>query len=598
MSERTALEATRLFDNPFRGRALRIDIRPGRLGVHLLLHGGLLLLAVYGLNQLFAWDEFQREVATLVGFRRVLFGVLTFIECICVTIYVPFRCGLVILADERNKCLDQVAASGLSPLSIAWGHLCAVLAAVCLHLTVALPYFGLCFVLGEVPISDVAAALAVVLVYALALGSLAVALGMLKHFATPLLLIPLMVVIAIPCFIPDSEEMPTAVAAISPVRPLMFLAFDHVADFARHFSEPEWSGVAVPCWVLSCAYFLSVAAIAWACLAVGPDLRLTNGLNDFDAVTIGARKGKRAKRWRGRLLTRKVRLSFLYENRPRWLKRWSNRLREGVFLLITALIFAVIAGLCIPHVRANRPASWAEGWVHLLDWRPSHQAIGSADDALIVYAILAVIWAAAVPPYIRRRTRDRLLDGVYWDCRTMADRPLFWHVAGLIVPAGVLLLALWLTGKPMPLAMRIQCAGLWLMASVYSLTVGSVIAVSCVRVKSPTTAQLLAVLLLIAFVIGPLAWYPLYLFGLLPNWVCYTAVAALPMGVYLTLEPWQDLEFARMSAPDFRFYSDWHITLAIYVVAALIAIRLCGAVMRRVRAREQADRAARDSAGS
>ena len=215
-------------------------------------------------------------------------------------------------------------------------------------------------------------------------------------------------------------------------------------------------------------------------------------------------------------MTRKVRLSFLYENRPRWLKRWSNRLREGIFLLIAALIFATIAGLCIPHVRAKKPTSWSEGCVHLLEWYPSRRTIGRADDPLTVYAVFAVIWAAAVLPYVRRRTRDRLLDGVYWDCRTIADEPLFWHVASLMLPAGILLLALHLSGKPLVLAMRVQCAGLWLLAGVYSLTVGSVIAAGCARVKSPTTSVLVAFLIVTAFMLGPLAWYPLYLFGLLP----------------------------------------------------------------------------------
>jgi len=598
MSERTALAASRLFDNPFRGRALRIDVRPGRLGVHLLIHAGLLLLAVYGLNQLFAWDEFQRDVAMYVGFRRMLFGVLAFFECIWVTLYVPLRCGLVIHSDERNKCLDQIAASGLSPLSIAAGHLGAVLAAICLHLTAALPFFGLCFVLGEVPIADMAAALAVVVTYALALGSLAVSFGMLKHFAAPLLLIPLVIIIAFPCFIPDSQGMPTAVAAISPVRPLMFLTLGQVADFARHFNEPVWSGITVPCWTLSCAYFLGVAALAWISVAAGPDLRLSNGLNDFDAVTLGARKGKRLKRWCGWLLVRKVRLSFLYENRPRWLKRWSNRLREGLFLLITMVIFAAIAGLCVPHVRATKPTSWSEGVQHLLDWRPSRQAAGDTDGALALYAVFAGVWAVAVLPYTRRRTRDRVLDGVYWGCHTIADQPLSWHVAGLIAPAGMLVLALWLAGKPMLLAMRLQCAGFWLMTAMYSLAAGSIVAVTCSRVKSPTTSLLVAGLLVAALFIGPLAWYPLFLFGLLPAWVCYVSVAALPMGLYLTWEPWQDLEFERFSAPDFRFYSDWHITLAIYVVAAFAAIRLCRVVMRKARAREQAERAARANADS
>ena len=135
------LETTRVFDNAFAGRALRFPLRPGRLGVLLLFHAVLLLLVLYGVHRLHAWTEFRREMALEVGFGRVLLGVLACVELLLVTLCVPFRCGLVLYAERRNRCLDQLAASGVSPLSMCWGHLACTIAGVALHLVCALPYF-------------------------------------------------------------------------------------------------------------------------------------------------------------------------------------------------------------------------------------------------------------------------------------------------------------------------------------------------------------------------------------------------------------------------------------------------------------------------
>jgi len=160
-----------------------------------------------------------------------------------------------------------------------------------------------------------------------------------------------------------------------------------------------------------------------------------------------------------------------------------------------------------------------------------------------------------------------------------------FHLVGLAIPAVVLVLALWAAGKGPLLSLRTQTAGLWLMACAYSLTVGSLIAVSCTWVRYPPAGTTIGVLLVLAAVLLPHLWYPFYFFGLLPGPVCFLAIGSLPCGVYLTFWPWERLGFERVGA-DFSFHSDWRYTLAFYILTAALTTWWSVRVVRRLRKRE------------
>ena len=583
--------AAPIFDNPSLGRELRTGVRPGRMGVLLLIHAAALLLGLYVASWLGAWGEFHRDLSPYVDFGRALLGILAGIECAVVTLYVPFRAGLVLYGETRNKCLDQVAASGLSPLSMAWGHLAATLGSVALLLCSGLPYFALCPILGNVTLGEVAGVLAMILCYSLALGCVALALGMLQHFGAALVLVPAMAIAAGLAFIPDSECMPTLVAAIVPSRALLFTVFGRVPEFARAFRLPTIAGVVVPCWLLSCAYFAAVSAVAWGYLLAGPDVWLAPGLSDFDAITLGVRKGKRGSRLRGRLLIRKIQLAFLYENRPRWLKRISTRLRQALFALIATAAFVAIAAAVLPEMN---PSVWRtrQGWALDMDW--------ANDGALCFYAVVTAIWAAVLLPSAHRRIRDRVSETVAFGCSARFGQPTFWHVILLLMPAVVFVGMTRLVGKPGTLAVAGagNLVGFWLMASCYSLAAGALVSVSCARARYPGTRNLIAVAILVGLVVVPFIWYPFYLFGLVPGQMCYVCLVSLPVGLTVAADPWDKLDFGRFVGHTVRLQVEWGWILLFHACAAAATMYWNSRVVRRLRSHEEAEHARGAAAGA
>ena len=88
-----------------------------------------------------------------------------------------------------------------------------------------------------------------------------------------------------------------------------------------------------------------------------------------------------------------------------------------------------------------------------------------------------------------------------------------------------------------------------------------------------------------------LSWgVPFYLFGWLPKQACYLSLASLPVGAYLTFEPWGQMDFPRFTGGAFRFVSDWRWVLLFHVVMAALAAGWSASSLRRLRKREEADR--------
>ena len=591
------LAPSRLFDNPFRARALRIDVRPGRLGLFMVLHGLILLIALVVLHQVYASEGYGIGRTHELAFGHALFALVAFVELGLATLYVSVRCGLIVASTRRNRCLDQLAASGLSPISMCWGYFQTCMASVALLFVVALPYFGLCVMFGTADWGHVAAALVQLFTFTLALGSVAIALGVLKHFSLAFLL-PVITLAATPlACIPDMVGMPSAIAALSPVRGLLYLSLKSNAGFWRMQAEPTLLGMEVPCWALSSAYMIGIALVAWGYVLAGPDLRLAPGFNDFDAVTLGARKGKRTRRWRGWLLIRTVQTAFLYENRPRWLKRWSHRLHDALFLICWTVVFYVVAAFLARHTRSTFPTTWRAGSTQLMVWQPVGRVRGYSDECLIGYGFMVVVWAAVIVPYTRRRAADRIRSALDHGARNALDNPLLWHAAYVLMPIGVMTLWLYMAGKPVPLAMQPQAVGLWLMAAAHSLAVGLLVAAVCTWTRYPATGQITAILIIVGSAVGPWIWYPFYLFGLLPSWVAHASLATLPVGMYLAFEPWGLIDMDRVVGSQYRFRADWRTTLLILGAAAMVSLLLYLTAVRRLKKREQSERA-RDLGGA
>ena len=595
------LAHVRAFDNPFRARALRMTFRPGRLTVTLMLHAAVLLPVLYSVNFFYSARIQGTPSEFRIPFGNILLAALAFVEGFFLTLSVPFRCGMILYADRRNRCLDQLTGCGLSPVTICWGHLTAVMAAVAMHLLCALPYFGLCVLLGKLPVAPVAATLAVLFFYALALGCVAMALGVLRGFVAPFMLILLVFLSIAPGVIPDSEGMPSAVAALCPVRPLLLTAFDSWRPFLREYSHPRIWGATIPCWLLSCAYYVFLSFVAYAYLLIGPDVRLAPGMNDFGAVTLGRKKRKRMGR-SSRALLRKVQLAFLYENRPAWLKRWSCRLREALALALFTLVFAVAAGLLAPHVRATTAPSKLGSVAKVYLEKPTYQSYQSfgyqEDDALISYSVMALLWMAVILPYTRRHSRPRVEHAVEHGLRTPLDWPAFWHGLALLMPAGLIVLAMSLAGKPLALLCWPYALGLWLTGAAYSLTVGSLVSLCAAYARYPRARHHIALVFVVGLLMAPFLWVPLFYFRLAPEWACHSTLGSVLAAIPMTIEPWETMRFSRIVGPPLIWSPDWRYVLLLYSCAAVVAVSWDSVVLRRLRTREEAERMARARVGA
>ncbi len=588
-----------IFDNPFRARALRMTFRPGRLALMLMLHAAVLLPVLYAVNVMYAQSYKSGASAGAPPFGSVLLLVFALVEAFFITISVPFRAGMVLYSDRRHRCLDQLAACGLSPVTICWGHLSAVMGAASMHLLCALPYFGLCVLLGDTSVAAVASVYAVLWCYALVLACAGMALGALRGFAAPFGLILLMF-IAVPfSVVPDRADMPSVVAALGPVRPILYAAFGELAWFARAYSNPLIAGVSVPCWIVSCVYYLAIAGLSYTYLMLGPDLRLAAGMNDFDAIITGRKKKRRRRLPRTtRGLLRKVQLTFLYENRPAGLKRWTCRLRELLLLVLVTVIFGVIAAIVLPSVGRNYRAEWNSPAVVLYEFylsKPVNRPPSfGTEDELAAYMAIAVVWMAVLLPFTRRNSRSRIEHAVEHGLRTPADRPLLWQLLGLLVPFAMLAIGVWATGKPVSVMLLPHVLGLWLAAAGYSLAVGSLIAMWSTRAKTPRGQTQIAIAVIFFFGLAPLLWPLLYYFRLAPSWGCYTMYGSIFAAIPMCFMPWQTWSFTRVVVGAPLVWSpDWRWVLLLYGCAGPALTVWCSTVLRRFRKREEANRMAR-----
>ena len=285
------------FRNPVMLKELRGRMRGARafvvLTVYLLLMGGFasLLYLAYAASA-GAAPALGTPGGTLVG--KVVFGGVVGIELFMVCFIAPAFTAGAVTAERERQTLDLLKTTLLLPGSLIRGKLGSALSYVVLLLLAALPLQSLAFLLGGVSLAEVLIATTILLVTALAFGSvglffsslmrrtmgasvLTYAFALLATLGLPLLAIAFIPVIDLYFFSNPPPNMQVALVyfvgflvAVNPIATAVVTEVVLVEEqTAFYFTVPLDNGLVVPLvspWIVYVLFYLavSVGLIIWS----------------------------------------------------------------------------------------------------------------------------------------------------------------------------------------------------------------------------------------------------------------------------------------------------------------------------------------------
>jgi ABC-type transport system involved in multi-copper enzyme maturation permease subunit len=108
------------------------------------------------------------------GYGRNLFVVLILFQMVLLTFVTPALTSTSISGERERQTIDLLFCTRVPPFAILWGKLLASMSFVLLLLVAAVPVFSLVFLFGGIEADQLAIALLVTIVSALALGSIGI----------------------------------------------------------------------------------------------------------------------------------------------------------------------------------------------------------------------------------------------------------------------------------------------------------------------------------------------------------------------------------------------------------------------------------------
>jgi ABC-2 type transport system permease protein len=227
-----------LFWNPIVAKEYRSRMRtwrsPVAMMVYILLIGGV-GFAVFSLE--------TRVTGSGVGgsnYGQILFSVLVGFQVVLLAFVTPALTAGAISSERERQTIDLLFVTRIPSFSIIWGKLLASMSFVVLLLILSIPIFSLVFLFGGIELDQVVYAFLVTLVTAFTLGVMGIAFStwlrrslvatVVSYIAAFVLLVgPLAFGLLFPTDItPNATKAaaPPAVAYLSPVIPLMWIAGD------------------------------------------------------------------------------------------------------------------------------------------------------------------------------------------------------------------------------------------------------------------------------------------------------------------------------------------------------------------------------------
>ena len=270
-------------------------------------------------------------------------------------ILVPARVAGWIEGARVGRAFDQLVVTGVSPVWMHAGSGVLGLMASALVLLVSLPFTAVAMSFGGLEWGIVLDSYLRLAGFGAVLTALVLGLSVLEREWTVGLLVSMGFLqfgmfTALP-FRDVARVIPSALAELIPVRAFwrqteIHRLFDlETGASARFLADPAVFHTTIPIEWFSLLLWSLVIAGSLALIVLGPLHQFRPGLNTFGSVVLpGDRKRHRWRRMHW-ILSRRVELAFLYENRPRWVGRWEGLLRGGLDLAVVLFLWGSVVGL-------------------------------------------------------------------------------------------------------------------------------------------------------------------------------------------------------------------------------------------------------------
>ena len=456
-----------LGNSPTHERDVATMFTAPRLGVWFFFLNAVLMLAVGGVFMLLSeesrYSSFEGDVFEEVGLGEGLTSVIFLSLTVFLTIFVPIRVVGPIMGPRMGRYFDQIVLSGISPSRYFAGKILAQNVFLAVVIIATLPYFVLCISLGGISITF---ALLGILILAVFTNLVAVCTLFFSVFNSEIASILLSFVVfstafivgLIP-FVPNPFALSTSSVFMAPLYQQLLADMD---DDVAEITELLWGvgpGFAEGGFLMTqVTIFLIIATVVAAVcvlyLVLGPMNCIVRENSTFGEVVLKGDSKKRSYLKRRPLLRLRSELSFFYENRPAWMRRWDFLFRwclsEVFFLLGLVIPFAAI-GILAMGIRTDDEETvlWAmfvgSIWLFINNAfflkdksteRLRHRGLEAGQiDLLFYFANLVMIaFAASLFLSMCGEAMDRFWTssyGRYYGAAMAASpRPPVWHLPG------------------------------------------------------------------------------------------------------------------------------------------------------------------------
>ena len=324
-----------------------------RLGVWFFFLNAVLLSAIGGtfaaLSNSSVSPSFEGTVFQSLGLSDILTSVIFLSMAAFLTVFVPIRVVGPIMGPRVGRYFDQIVLTGISPVRYFVGKVLSQNVFLAVIAFAAMPYLVLCVSLGGISIKYTLLGIGVLAFYT---NVIALCTLFLSVFVTEIASIILTLLFFAGTFLigfmplmPNPAPLSTSAVFMAPLFESLELtrAFVRAGPLFANSTGMELQQLQLLVFIVS---GIAMAGICIAYLVLGPLNCINQENSTFGEVVLKGDSKKRSFLKRRPMLRLRSELSFFYENRAAWLRKWDFVLRwgmgEGLLLLLLALPFGIV----------------------------------------------------------------------------------------------------------------------------------------------------------------------------------------------------------------------------------------------------------------
>ncbi len=351
-----------VLENPLAARMLTTSMTGPKLGGAFLLVNIALLITYIACFAYFmeAGEIGESRAGDLLYFWQniILYFVLALL--------LPLKVSGTIEGSRMGKALDQLVVTGSSPLRFFFGSWAIGMLYTLVLLLPTLPYVACATIFGGLDLVQLAGGYAILVLYANVIIAVTLALSLFeREWVTVPLTMGFFFFAGLFGVIMERDWIwgyPNHIAELTPLR----LFYRQVDPFEIHgwsqnvartdslvYEGPYFFMLQVPLSIYPYLAWSVIFLAALAALAIGPAHQFGPGLNTFGTVTFEGDRRRRFLRAMRGVLSRRVELAFLYENRPVWLGRLELPIRTALSVLPVFFLWGMLVG----RVHMGAPAT-------------------------------------------------------------------------------------------------------------------------------------------------------------------------------------------------------------------------------------------------